>query len=123
MLLKKSGPVRLKRITDEHLFHANGKSNALRKMKSELGELPPGTILCDSTSGANGISAEESALWKSWTGPRFSPKQTMGEGLMASAAWQVVTAVDAISHHVSADAIVSISGFHQHAMGAHCYAE
>ena len=119
VLLKKEGAVRLQSITDEHLFHSNGKSNALRKMKAELGEIPPGAILCDSTSGANGISAEETELWKSWPGPRFSPKQILGEGLMASAAWQVVAAADAISHQAAADEIVSISGFHQHALGAH----
>lgn len=119
VLLKRSGAVRLNAITDEHLYHSAGKIEALRKMKGELKNLPVSELLCESTSCASGLSFEETGLWKGWTGPRISPKSVLGEGLMASAAWQVVAAADALSNHTATDALVSIAGFHQHAIGAH----
>jgi hypothetical protein len=37
---------------------------------------------------------------------------------MASAAWQVVAAADALRNGSASTALISISGFHQHAIGA-----
>jgi 3-oxoacyl-(acyl-carrier-protein) synthase len=119
VLLTRNHGVRLKAITDEQLFPTAGKIEALRRMKSELPGVTDRTLLCDSTSADAGISVEETQLWKDWAGLRLSPKRFLGEGLMASAAWQMVSAADAIANHAVSDAIISIAGFHQHAIGAH----
>jgi hypothetical protein len=42
---------------------------------------------------------------------------------MAGAAWQVVAAVDAIASGSAREGLVSIAGFHQHAIGAHFSAD
>jgi 3-oxoacyl-(acyl-carrier-protein) synthase len=108
---------RLESITDEFLYHSRGgKTEAMRQMRAELA-VPPGALLCDSTSGTAGISGPEQAVWSDWRGPRISPKKVLGEGLMASAAWQVAAAADLIYHGAAPKGIVSIAGFHQHAIG------
>ena len=119
ILLTRNPGVRLKGITDEHLFPNGGKGEALRRMKSELPVALDSTLLCDSTSSDGGISAEEAELWYNWSGPRISLKRALGDGLMASAAWQTVAAADAIANRSVSDAIISIAGFHQHAIGGH----
>ena len=119
VLLKRTGAVRLTAITDEHVYHSAGKEEALQKMKDELQGVPEFALLSESTSSASGLSIEEAELWKTWTGSRISPKRVLGEGLMASAAWQVVAAADALSNRTATDALISIAGFHQHAIGAH----
>jgi hypothetical protein len=118
VLLRRSGGVRLRGITDEHLYHLSGKAAALKAMRHDLSHVSTGALLIDGTSGDRGISSEESTTWKDWAGSRLSPKRILGEGLMAGAAWQVVSAVDAINHRSATDALVSIAGFHQHAIGA-----
>lgn len=145
VLLKASGPVQLRGVTDEFLYGARGKKTALALMKEELcaqiaGTLPEEILLCDSTSHASGISREESEFWSDWTGPRISPRKVLGEGLMAAAAWQLVAAADALmtspwngaeAHPGTSqapqdkklassprEALVSIAGFHQQAIGA-----
>jgi hypothetical protein len=109
---------RLERITDEFLYSRYPKSAALAGMKEQFGEFSADTLLCDSTSSARGISKQEYSLWANWPGPRLSTKKVLGEGLMASAAWQLVLAVDAIAMGRASEALVSVAGFHQHAIGA-----
>jgi hypothetical protein len=118
VLLRKEGRARLDAVTDEILFHVAGKSAALAEMRTQLGGIPSSALLVDSTSHENGISRDEGALWADWTGPRLSPRKILGEGLMAAAAWQVVAAADALLHGRAPEAIISIAGFHQHAVGA-----
>jgi 3-oxoacyl-(acyl-carrier-protein) synthase len=83
LLTRKEG-VRLRAITDEHLFPMIGKAEALRRMKAELPEVS-GVFLADSTSGPCGISSDEAELWADWKSLRVSPKRVLGEGLMAGA--------------------------------------
>jgi hypothetical protein len=118
VLLRKDGPVKLEAITDEFLYCIADKAAALAQMRTQLGEMRANTLLIDGTSHEKGISKEEHLLWRDWAGPRVTPKKVLGEGLMASAAWQVVLAADSLAHDCTRDAIVSIAGFHQHALGA-----
>lgn len=118
VLLTKSGDIRLESVTDEFLYSTEGKQRALQLMRKEVGNTSPSTLLVDSTAGEQGISLDEARFWSDWTGPRLSPKSVLGEGLMASAAWQLVTAVDALHHRTAPEAIVSIAGFHQHTVAA-----
>jgi hypothetical protein len=109
---------RLDTITDEFLYNrSGGKSGALKKVREQLGSLCGTELLCDSTSHRTGISQEETEVWSDWIGPRLAPKRVLGEGLMAAAAWQVVAAVDALASKNANEALVSIAGFHQHALG------
>lgn len=106
-------------ISDEFLYsHAGGKAKALGAIRAQLSIAADSqTVLCDSTTNARGISQEEARFWSDWPGPRLSPKRVLGEGLMASAAWQVAGAADALRSSPSMGALVSIAGFHQHAIG------
>ena len=61
--------------------------------------------------------AEEQA-WDGWPGRRLSLKRLVGEGLMAAAAWQCVLAVDALSRGPANEAMVSVAGCNQQAIGA-----
>lgn len=110
--------VSLSRITDEFLYTRYPKSDALARMRHELGDSGANTLLCDSTSNERGISKQEHSLWSGWSGPRVSPKRSLGEGLMASVAWQLVIAADAIATRNADEALISVAGFHQHAIGA-----
>jgi hypothetical protein len=109
---------RLTAVTDEFLYsQPGGKPGALAAMREELDSSIPGAVLVDSTSNASGISHEETNLWRDWEGPRLSPKRVLGEGLMASAAWQVVASADLLAQRVAPESFISIAGFHQHAVG------
>jgi hypothetical protein len=120
VLLQKSGRVKLGSITDEFLYQREGKIPALAQMRAQLedGSRVDDALLVDSTSHDSGISREEYLLWKDWNRPRISPSKILGDGLMAGAAWQIVAAADALTKSDAANAIVSIAGFHQHAIGA-----
>lgn len=109
---------RLAMITDEFLYSRWGRTGALAKMNGEVGESAAQTVLFDSTTGAPRLSREEAQLWSGWNGSRVAVKQLLGEGLMASAAWQLVLAADAIATGTAKESIISIAGFHQHAVGA-----
>lgn len=122
VLLRRSDGISLCSITDEHLYLTAGKAAALEAMRKELPAPGSTFILADSTSGDSGISSDETRLWKDWaavSSSRISPRRILGEGLMASAAWQVVAAADSLRNGSATDALISIAGFHQHALGAH----
>jgi hypothetical protein len=110
--------VRLERITDEFLYAHSGKMGALQAMRAELEPQTENALLCDSTVPFGTLSREETALWSGWPNTRISPKAVLGEGLMAAACWQLVAAADALVHSENSRAYISISGFHQHAIGA-----
>jgi hypothetical protein len=103
-------------ITDEFLYSRSGKRSALDSLRRQLNANDK-ILLCDSTSSESGISRNETEVWRDWSGPRLSPKRVLGDGLMASAAWQFVSAADAISQGHASNSFVSLAGFHQHAIG------
>lgn len=118
ILLRRTEGIHLNAITDEHLYLRSGKTAALEAMRKQLPAPSSRQMLTDSSCGSAGISAAESSLWEHWPGPRISPRRILGEGLMASAAWQVAAAADALRNGSASTALISISGFHQHAIGA-----
>jgi hypothetical protein len=119
LLRREKTGVELKSVTDEFLYARGEKNEALRKMKAELCSRHDNDgILIDSLSGRNKISRAEDALWQDWRRDRLSPKKTLGEGLMAGAAWQCVAGADALNMGVAENALISVAGFHQHAIGA-----
>ena len=63
------------------------------------------------------LDSAEVEAWKDWSGARISPKTILGEGLMAAAAWQCVSAIDAIREKRYDAANVSVVGCNQQAIG------
>ncbi|HZM02332.1 MAG TPA: hypothetical protein VFC44_04840 [Candidatus Saccharimonadales bacterium] len=111
--------VELIAITDSHLY-LNGRSRmkTIQKMRDTLPRELPGGLLCDSQLGLPASDRAEAAVWQDWPGARLSPRSILGEGLMATGAWQCVTAVNLLREKQYPSALVSICGGHQQAIGA-----
>jgi 3-oxoacyl-(acyl-carrier-protein) synthase len=111
--------VELLAITNPGLY-LNGvsRSRAIRQMRVELPPAAPNALLCDSTVGWRARDRAELEVWSDWTGARLSPRLVLGESLMASGAWQCVSAVDQLRSGKYPAALVSIAGGHQQAIGA-----
>jgi len=111
--------VQLEVITDAHTFTTtNNRCQAARRMRAEL---PPGSkseLLVDGLDSSPRVDAAEYLVWQDWPGVRLSPKRILGEGLMASAAWQCVAACDAVARSLTPAANVSLVGCNQQAVGA-----
>lgn len=75
-------------------------------------------LLCDGLTNSPRMDGPEIAAWRDWTGARLSPGRILGQGLMAGAAWQCVTACDALANGQFETAKVSLVGFNQQAIGA-----
>jgi 3-oxoacyl-(acyl-carrier-protein) synthase len=116
---KLSVGVELSAITDAHTFSARlDRTQAAQAMRGQLDKNAPGKVLCDGIGNSPRADAVERAVWSDWTGSRVSPKQILGEGLMAAAAWQCVAACDALAEKRFAVANVSLIGSTQQAIGA-----
>jgi 3-oxoacyl-(acyl-carrier-protein) synthase len=109
--------VRLRAITESHLFGKCSRAQAARLTRAELADEPSG-LLCDGLRGSLSIDRDEQNAWHDWPGPRLSPKKILGEGFMAAAAWQCVAAVDALRQKQHQTATVSVVGCNQQAIAA-----
>ena len=111
--------VELDAITDAHTFSAQqNRTQAAQAMRGQLGKNSASELLCDGIGNSPRADAAERAAWKDWNSSRVSPKQILGEGLMAAAAWQCVAACDAVAEKKFAAANVSLVGSNQQAIGA-----
>jgi hypothetical protein len=114
--------VELKTITDTFPITAkHDRTVAARAMREQLVNASShgaGELLCDGVGESSRTSAPEISAWRDWSGPRVSPKRILGEGLMATAAWQCVAACDAVATGRVSAANVSLVGFNQQAVGA-----
>ena len=109
----------LRAITSAHLFLENqSRSASARKARAELSVDDTNNLLCDGLQGLERADRDELSAWRDWPGPRLSPKKILGEGLMASAAWQCAGAVDALQQNRCTSATVSIVGCNQQAIAA-----
>jgi 3-oxoacyl-(acyl-carrier-protein) synthase len=116
---KFSTGVELAAITDAHTFSARqNRTQAAQAMRRQLGKNSPRELLCDGIGNSPRTDAAERTAWRDWTGPRVSPKQILGEGLMAAAAWQCVAACDAVAGGKFTAANASLVGSNQQAIGA-----
>jgi len=111
------GPgVELNAVTNAHCFVCEkSRAAAAEKVRSEL---QTADLLFDGLQGIPRLDAAEERAWANWSGCRQSPKKTLGEGLMAAAAWQCVAAVEALKQDPDKRANVSVVGCNQHAIGA-----
>jgi len=114
-----TGAVELQAVTDSHLFsNKPSRASAALKARSQAGAGKPKSLLCDGTQAVPRLDQDETAAWSDWTGGRLSPKRICGEAFMAAAAWQCVSAVDALSRGLYETAEVCVVGCNQQAIGA-----
>src|SRR5262249_30013188 len=112
--------VELRAVTDPYLFlRSQDRAQAIRSVVEHLPSCSPDHALYDSVLGVPRLDAPEVAAWKQWCGARVSPKQILGEGLMAAAGWQCILAVEALKKRRHSAASVSVLGCNQQAIGAH----
>jgi len=111
--------VELRAVTQPHLFSRNqSRRDAAVRARAELGGNPVNAVLCDGRQGVARLDGDETQAWNDWSGARLSPKLVCGDGLMAAAAWQCVTAAEALSQSGYSVANVSIVGNNQQAIAA-----
>jgi hypothetical protein len=111
--------VALEAITGVHTYAGTTRRQAAaRAMRRELPAMRPGEVLCDGVGDSAGANAAELAAWRDWCGPRLRPKQILGEGLMAAAAWQCVAGIEAVAAGEFEAANISLVGGTQQAIGA-----
>jgi hypothetical protein len=110
--------VELELITDAHPYTAlANRKLAAKRMRAQMPPQNQGEILFDGRNDSPRADAAEAGAWADWSGPRLSPKQVLGEGLMAVAAWQCVAACDWIASAGIMAANVSLVGANQQAIG------
>ena len=115
----RSSAIHLKAVTNAHLFTNNcSRAEAIKKARAELAGPAGKALLCDGLQSIPRADRVEQAVWKDWAGGRMSVKTTLGESLMAAAAWQCVAAVDALSRNAYDTAIVGVPGTNQQAIAA-----
>lgn len=111
--------VELNLITDPHIYSSRqNRAAAAASMRRELPASRHDELLCDSRQDRPRTDAAEDQAWRDWSGSRLSPKRVLGDGLMASGAWQCVTACEALASGRFPAANVSVVGTNQQAIGA-----
>jgi len=95
------------------------RSNAMTKLRESL-EIPSSGrgMLVDGRTGIACYDRAEEAAWRDWAGARCSPREILGEGMGASAAWQAVFAWHAVCGGMADYAIISAIGGSKEAAGA-----
>lgn len=112
------GGVELVAVTDSQVFwDRTGRVRAARLLANELWSASA-DALCDSLQDVPLLDEPEAAAWADWRGIRISPKKVLGEGLMAAAGWQCVLACGAVQRGGAREALVSVVGCNQQAIGA-----
>ncbi len=113
------GTVELAAITNAHTYSVrSSRPQAAQAMRGQLNAGNRDELLCDGLADNARMDAPERAAWNGWPGERLSPKRILGDGLMASSAWQCVAACDSLAGGQFAAANVSVVGSNQQAIGA-----
>lgn len=112
------GPVKLLRLPDPVSLAANSRSDAARKVREKLAPDDDGqTLLVDGRAGVRRYDLPEAIAWADWTGPRWSPRMVLGEGMGVSSALQIVAAVAAVRSGDFQKAVITATGANQQAAG------
>jgi hypothetical protein len=110
--------VELATITDSHLFGDRaGRVNAANTVAKEL-RSGSADYLCDGLQDVTRLDEPDATAWSGWRGARCSPKKVLGEGLVAASGWQCVLASAAVQRGEAREALVSVVGCNQQAIGA-----
>lgn len=112
------GTVRLQNLPTPISFSGNSRLTAALKIRAALAvENHPSHLLIDGRVGIPAQDEPETLTWQDWLGPRLSPRISLGEAMGASAAWQVIAAVEAIRSGQAPQATVTAVGGNQQAAG------
>jgi hypothetical protein len=116
--------IRLAAVSQPYLFFdEQSRARAAERAKAELGPGSPDHLLCDGLQSAPRTDRAEARAWRDWPGARLSPKLILGEGLMAGAAWQCVSAFDSLRAGEHSAASISVVGCNQQAIAAQFVSE
>jgi hypothetical protein len=112
------GPVRLLQLPDPVSLSGNSRQQAALKIRERIAPADDGhTLLIDGRAGVARYDAPETAAWADWTGPRWSPRMVLGEGMGVSSAFQIVAAVEALKAGGFQQVTVTATGGNQQAAG------
>lgn len=112
------GHSRLLRLPDPVSLSATNRLQATASIRDQLSPTDDGqTLLIDGRVGIGRLDCPETTVWQDWTGPRWSPREILGEGMGVSAAWQAVAAVAALESGSFQRAVVTATGGNQQAAG------
>ncbi len=112
-------PITLRAITDAQLFwDRQTRAAAAQRARMAVPSIEGQGVLCDGCQGNPKTDLAELTAWSDWAGRRISPKRILGEAFTATAAWQCIAAVDALTSSAYAGANVSVLGTNQQAIAA-----
>ncbi len=112
------GPVKLLRLPDPISLAASSRIDAAWKIRKNLCAHDDGyTLLVDGRAGVKRYDLPETIAWADWSGPRWSPRTLLGEGMGVSAALQIVAAVEALKSGGCRQAAITTTGANQQAAG------
>jgi hypothetical protein len=112
------GPTRLLRLPEPVSLAACSRIQAAKIIRRQLAATDDGkTLLVDGRTGIARFDRPETAAWADWKGPRWSPREILGEGMGVSAALQTVAAVVALTGEDFDQSVVTAVGGNQQAAG------
>ena len=113
-----TGPARLLRLPDPVPLAVHTRLEAARVFRERLAPMDDGlTLLIDGRAGIARFDRPETSAWEDWSGPRWSPRRILGEGMGVSAALQTVAAVAALADGRFQQVAVTAVGGNQQAAG------
>ena len=108
------GPAIIEALPDPVSFTGRKRMDAAFRLRCDLSITDDGnTLLVDSRSGIRSFDEAETAMWRDWEGPAWSPKKLLGDSMGATAAFQVVAAVESLKSGSWKQAVVSSMGWNQ----------
>lgn len=112
------GPVKLMQLPDPVSLSAFNRQQAAWEIRKRLSTVDDGrTLLVDGRTGIARYDSPEVLAWADWTGPRWSPRMVLGEGMGVSAALQTVAAVEAMKSGGYEQVVITATGGNQQAAG------
>ena len=110
--------VKLLHLPDPVSYSGRSRMAAAREIRERLRVVDNGqTLLIDGRAGIGRFDRAETLAWSDWTGPRWSPRMILGEAMGASAAIQIIAAVEAVKSGSFDRVIVTATGGNQQAAG------
>lgn len=112
------GAARILKLPDGISLSFNTKQQAAAKIRTNLAASDDAqTLLVDGRSGISRYDFAETKAWEDWSGPRWSPRILLGEGMGVSTGLQTAVAVEALVQGIYQRAVVSVVGSNQQAAG------
>jgi hypothetical protein len=113
-----AGPAGFLRLPDPVSLAACDRIRAAQTIRGQMAVTDDGrTLLVDGRSGVGRFDHAETTVWADWTGPRWSPRRVLGEGMGVSAGLQTVAAATALLDEDFQQAVVTAVGGNQQAAG------